>query len=93
MNSDTGYKLKGELSSSQSEKNRGLSKRYQFVPFSSLGSSLMYSVNVPEPEAELSYDTVNQDKSSAGIGGLKVVCVCCSKQISQSDSLLIYACV
>uniref|UniRef100_A0A8C5X1D4 Uncharacterized protein n=1 Tax=Malurus cyaneus samueli TaxID=2593467 RepID=A0A8C5X1D4_9PASS len=48
------------------------------VPFSSLGSSLMYPGNTTEPEAELSYDTVNQGKSSAGIGGLKVVCVYCS---------------
>lgn len=38
----------------------------------------MYSVNMPEPEAELGYDTVNQGKSAAGISGLKVVCVYCS---------------
>lgn len=38
----------------------------------------MYSVNMPEPAAELSYDTVNQGKSTAGIGGRKVVCVYCS---------------
>ncbi|CAM9243097.1 unnamed protein product [Bubo scandiacus] len=48
------------------------------VPFSSSGSSLMYSVNKPEPEAELSYDTVNHSKSTAGISGFKVVCVYCS---------------
>lgn len=35
----------------------------------------MYSVNMPEPEAELSYDTVNQGKSTVGISGLKVVFV------------------
>lgn len=38
----------------------------------------MYSGSMPEPEAELSYDTVNQGKSSAGTGGHKVVCVYCS---------------
>lgn len=78
VNSEAGYKLKGEVSSSQSEKNRGISKRYQLVPFSFSWSSLMYSVNMPEPEAELGYDTVNQGKSAAGISGLKVVCVYCS---------------
>lgn len=31
----------------------------------------MYSGNMPEPEAELSYDTVNHSKSSAGTGQLK----------------------
>lgn len=35
----------------------------------------MYSVNMPEPEAELSYDTVNQGKSTAGISRLKGVFV------------------
>lgn len=49
----------------------------------------MYSGNMPEPEAELSYDTVNQGKSSAGTGGQEVVCVYCSdhSSVSQVPSL------
>lgn len=49
----------------------------------------MYSRNMQEPEAKLSYDTVNQGKSSAGIGGLKVVCVYCSDHgsVNQIPSL------
>lgn len=49
----------------------------------------MYSGSMPEPEAELSYDTVNQGKSSAGTGGHKVVCVCCRDHgsVSQIPSL------
>lgn len=46
----------------------------------------MCSGNMPEPEAELSYDTVNQGKSSADIGGLKVVCVYCSDRGSANQT-------
>lgn len=38
----------------------------------------MYSVNSLEPEAEVSYNTVNQVKNIADIGGPRVVCVYCS---------------
>lgn len=78
MNSEAGYKPKREVSSSQSEKIRGVSKIHQLLLFSSSLSSLMYSVNSSEPEAEVSYDTVNQVKNIAGIGGPRVVCVYCS---------------
>lgn len=51
----------------------------------------MYSGNTPEPEAELSYDTVNQGKSSPGTGQLKAVCVYCSDRgsVNQIPSLFI----
>jgi len=42
----------------------------------------MHSVSTPAPEAELSYDTVNQGKSTAGISGLQVVCVYCGDHTS-----------
>lgn len=78
MNSEAGYKPKREISSSQSEKIRGVSKIHQLLLFSSSLSSLMYSVNSLEPEAEVSYNTVNQVKNIADIGGPRVVCVYCS---------------